>query len=336
MKKKKSMRRFLLIFAAAALLLSGTAGCSSDKSEESDYYVYYLNQDMTGLEMVAYEPEADEGDTEGLIEEFLDLIDEGTERVEYQKLYPDQVDLERYVYGENHLELYFNAAYSEISEVQEVLSREAVVETMLQITDISWVSFYVDDEPLADANGDVVGAMTLESFVDNPSEALNNIQTSELTLYFASLDGTSLVSETQYVYYYSSNISTEKLVMEQLLEGPVSDNAQSAIPEGTGLISVSVMDGACMVNLDENFMNQNYDIQESVVIYSIVNSLAELSTVDTVQIAVNGENNMIYRQDLSLQDFYTANPDLVTEEVEDVKVDQEEQTEKEGLLDTGE
>jgi len=335
-KQKISIRRFLLLMAAAVLISVLMTGCGEKKTEESDYYIYYMNQDMTGLEMVAYEPETEADDTEGLIEEFLDLIDEGTDRVEYQRLYPDNVELERYEYSENHLELYFNTAYSEMSVVQEALSREAVVETMLQISDIAGVSFYVDGEPLADANGDLVGVMTLESFLDNPSEALNNIQTAELTLYFASMDGTSLVRETQYVYYYSSNISTEKLVMEQLLEGPVSDDAQSAIPSDTGLISVSVMDGACMVNLDENFLVQNYDIQEDVVIYSIVNSLAELSTVDTVQIAVNGENNMVYRQDLSLQDFYTADPDLVTEQVEDVEVDQEEQSEKEGLLDTGE
>ncbi len=336
MRRKKSVRRFLFLIITTVLFLTGMAGCGEKETEESDYYIYYLNQDVTGLEMVAYEPEAESNDTEGLIEEFLYLIDEGTERVEYQKLYPDQVELERYEYSENHLDLYFNAAYSDMSVVQEALSREAVVETMLQISDIFGVSFFVDGEPLADANGDLVGVMTLESFLDNPSEALNNIQTAELTLYFASLDGKSLVRETQYVYYYSSNISAEKLVMEQLLEGPVSDDAQSAIPGNTSLISVSVMDGACMVNLDENFLTQNYDIQEDVVIYSIVNSLAELSTVDTVQIAVNGENNMVYRQDMSLQDFYTANPELVTEQVEDVEVDQEEQSEKEGLLDTGE
>ncbi|MCD8150124.1 MAG: GerMN domain-containing protein [Clostridiales bacterium] len=336
MRQKKRVRWFLLIFTAAALFLTGMTGCGEEKTEESDYYIYYMNQDMTGLEMVAYEPEADTDDTESLIEEFLDLIDEGTERVEYQKLYPDEVELEQYEYSENHLNLYFSKTYSEMSVIQEALSREAVVETMLQISDIAGVSFYVDGEPLTDANGDLVGVMTLESFLDNPSEALNNIQTAELTLYFASTDGQSLVRETQLVYYYSSNISTEKLVMEQLLEGPVSDDAQSTIPADTGLISVSVMDGACMVNLDENFLTQNYDIREDVVIYSIVNSLAELSTVDTVQIAVNGENNMVYRQDLSLQDFYTADPDLVTEQVEDVEVDQEEQSEKEGLLDTGE
>ncbi len=325
-----------LIILLAVSVIFGMTGCGERKSAGADYYIYYLNQDMTGLELVAYEPEAEPDDADAMIEEFLRLMDEGTTQVEYQRVYPESVEMEKYEYQNHRLYLYFNNAYLQMSVTQEVLCRQAIVETMLQITDITGVFFYVGDEPLTDANGNEVGLMTLDSFLDNPGEELNDIQTADLTLYFASLDGTSLVCETQHVYYYSSNISMEKLVMEQLLEGPVSENAQSALPSGTGLISVSVLDGVCVVNLDDNFLAQNYDIQESVVIYSIVNSLTELSSVDTVQIAVNAETKKKNHKDMLLSDFYTMNPELVTEEGEDVEVDQESQSEKEGLLNTGE
>ncbi|MCD8132595.1 MAG: GerMN domain-containing protein [Clostridiales bacterium] len=336
MSRKRNKWKTGLMILLTFSLIFGMAGCGARKSAGSDYYIYYLNQDTTGLELVAYEPEAEPDDTDAMIEEFLRLMDEGTTQVEYQRVYPESVEMIQYEYENHRLYLYFNNAYLKMSVTQEVLCRQAIVETMLQITDITGVFFYVGDEPLTDANGNEVGLMTLDSFLDNPGEEINDIQTADLTLYFASLDGTSLVSETQHVYYYSSNISMEKLVMEQLLEGPVSENAQSAIPSGTGLISVSVLDGICVVNLDENFLTQNYNIQESVVIYSIVNSLSELSTVDTVQIAVNGDSNMVYRQEMSLSEFYTMNAELITEEGEDVEVDQESQSEKEGLLNTGE
>ncbi|MCD7980968.1 MAG: GerMN domain-containing protein [Clostridiales bacterium] len=353
MKQIKKLR-FWLVFLLAAALLPGLAGCGAGKSAKSVYYIYYLNQDMTGLELVEYEPEADPDNTEEIMDEFLDRIKEGSDQVEYQQLYPDSVELVDYAYNEDssRVLLYFNPAYSEMSVAQEVLSRQAIVETLLQIPDVTGVLFFVGTEavtesnrerytelcePLTDANGSQVGVMTLDSFLDNPGEEINDIQIADLTLYFASEDGTSLVRETQHVYYYSSNISMEKLVMEQLMEGPNSNNAQSAIPEGTGLISVSVLDGVCVVNLDSNFLTQNYDIQESVVIYSIVNSLSELSTVDTVQIAVNGDSNLVYRQDMLLSEFYTMNRDLITEEGADVEVDQESQSDsKEGLLNTGE
>lgn len=333
--KKIKVKTVLILFCVAACCLFA-AGCKNDKQDESEYDIYYLNQDMNAIVSVGYEPEAAEDATNAMIEEVLQKIEAGTDSVEYQKVYPDMVEIERYEYVGSQLYLYFNSAYSEMPVAQEVLCRGAIVRNMIQIKGISGVSFFVDDLPLTDANGREVGIMTNESFADNPGEEINNIQVADLTLYFASLDGQSLVSETQHVHYYSSNISTEKLVMEQLLEGPKSENAQSAIPAGTGLISVSVMDGVCFVNLDENFLAQDFSIREDVVIYSIVNSLAELSTVDTVQLSVNGETNQVYRQDMSLKEYYTFNLDLISEEGEDVDVDQQKQQEKEGIIDTGE
>ena len=65
------------------------------------------------------------------------------------------------------------------------------------------------------------------------------------------------------------------------------------------------------MNLNESFVNQNYDIDESVVIYSIVNSLTELDEVDYVQISVNGDTSGVYREELSLDTLYEKNLQLV-------------------------
>lgn len=335
MKIKKIISLLAAMILVAALLL--LSGCQGFGGEETKYNIYYLNQERNAIVSKGFFPVTEENDTEAMIDEFLLQLESGTTDVEYQKVYPEDVELERTLYSNGIVQLYFNSDYSLMPVNQEVLCRGAIVQTLMQIPKVTGVEFYVDGMPLRDANQKGVGVMTNDSFVSNPGEKINNIQTADLTLYFASLDGESLVSETQHVHYYSSNISTEKLIMEQLLEGPVSENAQAAIPEGTGLISVSVMDGVCVVNLDGSFMAQNYNIREDVVIYSIVNSLTELSNVDMVQISVNGETNMVYRQDLSLNDYYTANDGLVREVGEDVEVDQQEQQEKdkEGLIDTG-
>ena len=175
--------------------------------------------------------------------------------------------------------------------------------------------------------------MTNDSFVENPGEQINNIQEANLTLYFASATGDGLVRETQHVYY-SGNTSIEKLIMERLLDGPKSSNARSAIPDTTQLVSVSVMNGACLVNLDDGFLTQNFEIKEDVIIYSIVDSLTELDTINTVQIAVNGKTDITYRDKMSLGEYYKKNLDLVIEDGDDVEVVQKQ--EKEGLLDTGE
>ena len=325
MRKLIRLSILLLVLISMGGMLTG---CKKEKAESSGYSMYYLNKQRTKIVNKPYDPSST--DTEGLIEEFITQMSEKTDDVDYQQIFPDKVKIERYEYTDHQLYLYFNKEYGNIDAPEEVLCRGAIVHNMMQIEGVEGVSMYVDNLPLKDANGVEVGILTNDSFVENPGEKINNIQEANLTLYFASESGDGLVRETQHVYY-SSNTSIEKLVMEQLLDGPRSSNAQAAIPSGTNLVSVSVMDGVCLVNLDEGFLAQNFEIREDVIIYSIVDSLTELETVKTVQIAVNGKTNLTYRDKMSLKEYYKRNLDLVTEEGDDVEIVQKQ--EKEGLLD---
>ena len=64
-------------------------------------------------------------------------------------------------------------------------------------------------------------------------------------------------------------------------------------------------------------MGQGYDVSEAVPVYSIVNSLLELSNVNKVQILINGETPKVYRESISLETIFERNFDLIeTEENE--------------------
>jgi germination protein M len=76
------------------------------------------------------------------------------------------------------------------------------------------------------------------------------------------------------------------------------------IPKGTRIVNVSVVDGVCYVNLDDNFRNQDYGVNESIVIYAIVDSLTEIPTINKVQISVNGDTSGVYRDSFKLSDMY--------------------------------
>ena len=279
---------FLLAFLCMLLL----AGCSNGK-ETSKYNIEYLNKDKTGIAEI-----------------------------------PNDVEITKYSLDGALLTIYFDVDYLNMKEVEEVLCRAAVVRTMTQISGIDCVSFYVDEKPLTDVNGKMVGTMYAESFVENPGEQINTIQNTNLTLYFSNQAGDGLVKETRRVHY-SSNISLEKLIMEQLLEGPESKNARSAIPSGTKLMSVSLVDGVCYVSFDENFKNQDYSVNEAIVIYSIVDSLSELASISKVQISVNGDTGGVYRDSFKLADMYDRNLDYIAKTAEtDTEVVEETETEE--------
>lgn len=307
----KAVQKGLWVLAVLAALFA--AGCGRQNKEDGAYQVYYLNKESTKIVPVPYTPEPEPGSTEETIDSLLLQLSTDLEDVEYKKTLPDEVKVLRYTVEESLLTLYFNSEYSNIDRITEPLTRAAVVRTMTQVADVECLAFFVGEEPLADKDGNPVGVMTNESFVENPGEQINSIQSATLTLYFANKKGNGLLAETQEVHY-SSNISMEKLVMEHLLQGPESKDAQSAIPAGTKLISVSVSDGVCFVSLDDGFLNQDYNVEEPIVMYSIINSLAEISTVNKVQISVNGDTSGTYRDSFALDELYERNLDYVVEQ----------------------
>ena len=183
---------------------------------------------------------------------------------------------------------------------EEILVRAAIVKTLVQAQVCSLVAFTVNSEPLHTHDGTLVGSMSEDSFVENPGKQINSSVETTLTLYFASKDGTELVKETRNVHY-STNVSMEKLVMEQLIEGPKRSNSLSTVPSGSNIITASVVDGVCYVNMSDSFKAQNAEVNEEIVLYSIVNSLTELQGVTKVQISINGstEGKLRYTYDLS-------------------------------------
>lgn len=296
-----------MIFLTAFLYMAG--GCG-DEPEQSAYHIEYLNKDKTRIVVAPYEPKA--SDTDGLIREFLAVLCSDPDDVEYRKPIPGDVEVTSYSLDGVLLTLHFDVDYSNMSAVEEVLCRAAVVRTMTQIKGVDCVAFYIGDSPLTDVKGNLVGSMNQDSFIENPGEQINSIQNTTLTLYFSNENGDGLVKEVREDVYYSSNVSMEKLIMEQLLEGPVISGAKSAIPVGTKLVTVSVVDGVCYVSLDEAFKNQDYKVNEAIVIYSIVDSLSELPTINKVQISVNGDTSGTYRDNFLLADMYDRNLDYVT------------------------
>ncbi|MCI9377304.1 MAG: GerMN domain-containing protein [Eubacterium sp.] len=307
----KAVRLCCYMLAVFAIFLA--AGCGRRDNRDGVYEVYYLNKESTKIVPVPYEPADDPDSVQKDIKGLLERLSEDPGEADYKQAIPDGVKVLDCVLEETLLTLYFNEEYGSIDRIVEPLVRAAIVRTMTQVEGVECLTFFVGDKPLADNDKNPIGVMTDDSFVENPGEQINSIQSATLTLYFSNQEGNGLVAETQDIHY-SSNISMEKLVMERLLLGPKGADAKSAIPEGTKLISVSVSDGVCFVSLDETFRNQDYNIEEPIVLYSIINSLSELSTVNKVQVSVGGDTSGVYRDKFALDELYERNLDYVLEE----------------------
>ena len=308
---KRDGRR--IIPALLVLLLAVLTGCAQNREEPKEpegYQIYYINKEETAVVREAYAPQGETA--EELLNEFLLQLQEDSKDGESKSAIPDNVFLLNYTLDKGQLSLSFDLPYLEMSKPYEILCRSAIVRTLCQIPEVEYVSLLVGDKPLMDSNETPIGPLNEESFVENAGNEINAYTMTTLQLYFANETGDKLVGERVEVHY-SSNMSVEKLVVEQLIKGPITKDAYPALPPETKIVSVSTKDGICYVNLDKGFLEQGYDVLELIPVYSIVNSLTELPGISKVQILINGETNLTYQESIRFETIFERNLDLIEE-----------------------
>lgn len=301
---------FLLLLVLFALLTACTDKEPGEEQAANAVNIYYLNKDATTLVTVSHNLVGENEDA--IIQELLTKMMEIPEDIEMRPpLGMGFSVLECYVEG-TQLVINVDEHYREMSPTDEILVRAALVRTMVQVQGVDCVNILVRGEPLTDTNGNPIGVMKAETFIDNEGSEINSYEQANIRLFFANEDGTGLVEISKQVVY-NSNISMEKLVLEQLIAGPGNSECYPTINPDTKIVSVVVTDGVCYVNLSSEFLTQPYNVSAEVTIYSIVNSMVELSNVNKVQIAIQGDNTIIYREVFPLENIYERNLDLVIE-----------------------
>ncbi len=285
------------------------AGCRKQQQvDESGYRIWYINQDETCLK---YEnKELQSKNEEGLLREMMEVMRETPTDDELKPVIPEDVTLLDFDFEHNQLYLDFSPEYKKMPKVYEVLCRAAIVRTMGQIDGVEYVDFQVNGEPLTDLEGKEIGLMNEDQFIENAGEEINAYKTADLTLYFANKAGDKLVGQ-RVAMEYNSNISLEKLIVEQLIAGPPFEGAYPTIPSETKLLNISIKDKICYVNLDEGFLGTGYNVIESIPVYSIVNSLIENTDAQKVQISINGESNRMFRESINFDTIFEKNEGLI-------------------------
>ena len=301
------MRKWLWILLLTIPLLM--AGCREQQQvDESGYRIWYINQDETCLK---YEnKELQSKNEEGLLREMMEVMRETPTDDELKPVIPEDVELLDFDFEHNQLYLDFSPEYKKMPKVYEVLCRAAIVRTLGQIDGVEYVDFQVNGEPLTDLEGKEIGLMNEDQFIENAGEEINAYKTADLTLYFSNKAGDKLVGQ-RIAMEYNSNISLEKLIVEQLIAGPPFEGAYPTIPSETKLLNISIKDNICYVNLDEGFLGTGYNVIESIPVYSIVNSLIENTDAQKVQISINGETNRMFRESINFDTIFEKNEGLI-------------------------
>lgn len=307
------MRKLIMACLLGVLIMTGVSACGQDNQESGQSYtVYYMDKGETHV--VSQEHVTQTTQREALLQELIEVMGDTAERPEY--ISSLHSSFQGYTLNEGQMNLDFGEEYLKQNAISEVLCRAAVVRTLTQIEGINTITFSVQNAALIDAAGIPVGVMTADSFIDNAGTEINAYAESTFSLYFANETGDGLVEVDRDVIY-NSNISMERQVMEELLKGPKKngniDDEQGypTINPTVTILSVTVKDRVCYVNLSKEFLTPVYNVTSQTVLYSIVNSLVELPGVNKVQISIEGNTDVTYRDSVSLTTQFERDLDMV-------------------------
>jgi len=136
-----------------------------------------------------------------------------------------------------------------------------------------------------------------------------------ITLYFPDKGRQYLVRENRVIEHTTEQV--EKLILEELIKGPVNERNTDSIPSNTKVDSIVIKNDITYVHLSSEFKSDMKfgSNNEVLAIYSIVNSLTELKTIKNVRLIVEGEKHGILQRYMPLDYIYKQNLSIVNKPI---------------------
>lgn len=123
-------------------------------------------------------------------------------------------------------------------------------------------------------------------------------------LYFANVDADRLIQEDRELEVDGDEEKLGFAMLEELIKGPQDPELVRTIPEEVQVLEVNIENGVAYADFSEEIITRHWggSTGELLTVYSIVNTLAELSRVDMVKFLVGGEELTTLKGHLDLTD----------------------------------
>lgn len=302
----------ILLVVSSLMLVSCSEHSQERSAAENGFVFYYITPDIDGVIPVSLDFDPSKYDSvESRLQAVTELLRNSPDNTPYVAPLGENSGFVSSAMDENQAVFDFDENINELDLIRSTLIRAAITRTCIQLSGVSAVRVTVDGQPMLSPSGIAIAPMNADSFIDNAGLQINAEERTQLRLYFANQTGDKLTAVDRTVVY-SGNISMDKLVINQLLAGPEeNEDAYPVLNPDIKIINVTTQDGTCYVNFDSSFLAPVYNVTNDVIIYSIVNSLAELGNVSRVQFMIDSDSDVMFRESVSLNTQFIRNLDII-------------------------
>jgi germination protein M len=310
----KKRKTFGLILLFLVICMAG-CGKSHQEKEAEGYKVYYVNASGLRLVETSYEPSAQT--FEEMMDELMGALSAAPSG--YTSALAGNTKYLGYERGIDALRVDFSEEYYSLTNIEAVLLQAAVVKTLCQVPGVTKVMITVGSEQATDPEGEPIPAMDANDFIDTKEGGINSYLYATLSLYFADADGDALSCETRNLHY-SSNMVLERVVVEQLIQGPETSGLKALFTKNVKIQNLYIQDGICTINFDEeaNKTPSESSPDPELVLKAVVDSICETDDdITGVKFEIDGDGDVLFRDKVSLNQVFEADStDVVSEEME--------------------
>ena len=299
------MKRLCLLLAFVMLFTSGCFLNSGTKTESVKFY--YAVKGNLGLEIENRSVEYKD-DKSKYVNTLKELIEGPSDTNKFEtSISKDTKVLGVIVEGEN-LTVDFSKEFNVFSgSMHEAAVVSSVVDTLLQFGELKKIRIHVEGKELIAPSGEPYGFMDFIDF------NIGNMAEKEITLYFADSQAMYVVPEKRTVYVSKDISDAEfyRIVIEELIKGPDTENLYRTIPEEVGVEYVELEGDLLKVDFSQEMHTEHWRgaAGESMTINSIVNTMTEFGNIRRVMPTVDGGPLSI--EHMVVEEPLTRNEDII-------------------------
>jgi len=176
-------------------------------------------------------------------------------------------------------------------KVPNILLLGVVVFSLVFLTGCGTLETLVNKDGTSTSIGNLIsgGGNNIASLPATSNSASTSTEGKSITLYFADSSGKYLVKEERML---PKTASVARETVNQWIKGPAVKGAtvQVTVPAATTLLDINIKDSIATVDLSKEFLQSNAKVSPEVVLYSLVNTLTQFSTIKEVHIRVEGKD----------------------------------------------
>lgn len=276
-------RRVCVFLLSLSVLLCGCGTTGSQQQTAARLYYVLLAEDQPGPAIDGEEVYVSDLTVDALMAALLSGPADGST---YRQTFPNGTALQSWELADGRLALDLSESFGRLSGVDLIEAEYCIVMTVAQLDGIDDVVITVNGQELPGSSNRALKTSDLILRGETADPVAVSAQ-----LYFPLQDGGLGIEERTFEADTERETDQANAILQQLVAGPTASDLQPCLNSAAQLEVESIQQGNCTVELDraaiEGIIAQGDDMERAI--YSIVDSLAELSGVDTVSFTFQGE-----------------------------------------------